>query len=225
MLPLQTMPFDCDRTCPDFERRVDGHFWCRFRPLLDRLGPVKVHSHTALLKVEYTDPDALKIAVERMGGLWYGFDAKHDLFDTKQTGWGFRLPMAEGLHKTADGRRFWYHPLVLRADGQLAYDSYGGEWGDVSQLETLKSEYAFAMTEKAALDLGWLTERVDGRLVVHHPSGGTLSVSADGKLETQGFVGGACHQAREALGLPVEEGSIVGTAEGCQVPAIIEQIR
>ena len=44
-----------------------------------------------------------------------------------------------------------------------------------------------------------------------------------GELTTAGFTGGACHEARLQLGLPVVEGSIVETAEACMVPAVINQ--
>ena len=90
VVSLPTLSFTCPRTCPAY-----GERWCRFRPLLDRLGPVKVDSHTATIRVSYTDPEQLRIAVESMGGVWLGH-GHYDLGDTQQDGYGFRLPMAGG---------------------------------------------------------------------------------------------------------------------------------
>ncbi len=227
MIPL--MPFDCPRTCREFESRDV----CRFRPVLDRIGPVKVNSHTAKIKVEYTDPATLRIAVERMGGVWIG-PGHFSLGDTEEDGIGFRLPMKGGFDHTGHypvrvpegAMGHWLQPCVLRADGELAYDEYRGAWGDLATLTQLRSEYAFATAEVAALNQGWLTERTTaGELLIHHPSGGTLTISAGGTLATAGFTGGACHEARLTLGMAVEDGSIVETAEGCQVAAVVSQGR
>lgn len=228
---ISLLPFDCPRTCPAY-----GDRWCRFNAVLSKIGPVRVDSHTAKIKVEYTDPDQLRRAVERMGGIWYGA-GHYDLHDTEQDGYGFRLPMKGGFkphdklskywtQAGPDEASHWYHPCVLRADGELAYDEYGGVWGDLAQLERLKAEYCFVTAEHAAGQQGWLTERTaTGDLLIHHPSGGVLQVSAGGTLATSGFTGGACHEARLALGLPVEEGSIVETGECSQVAAVIQEGR
>ena len=93
----------------------------------------------------------------------------------------------------------------------------------MAKLDQLKIEYAYAKTEVEARNLGWLSEHTDAGLVVYCPSGGTLTVSKDGTCATQGFTGGACHEARLQLGLQVEEGSIMETAEACQVPVAVYQ--
>lgn len=119
----------------------------------------------------------------------------------------------------------WFHPIVLRADGTLAYDAFGGSWGDLAGLDRLREKYLeetdFSQkVEEQARLLGWAVERnAMNELVVHHPSGGSLTIAAGGQLTAQGFVGGACHQAREQLGLEVD--GIVNTAEACQVPAAV----
>lgn len=189
-----TTKFNCPRTCPQFNDR-----WCRFRPVLDVLGPIQVDSHTAKVQVEYTDPEALKCAVERMGGIWLGH-GEYSLGDTEQKGYGFRLPMANGRTKI-DGKGYWYHPLVLCDDGQLAYDEFGGVWGDVKQLPVLKAEYAMAAVETAAANQGWQSERTSEGLVVYHPQGGRLTYSNQGVLEAHEFVGTGCHDAMLQLGL------------------------
>jgi hypothetical protein len=182
-----SLPFDCPRTCPSHAER-----WCRFRKLLHRLGPVKVDSHTARIKVEFNDTDALRKAVEFLGGNWIG-PGTHKLFEGPVAGHGFNLPG-------------WRFPLVLGSDGQLSYDDYRGAWGDVALIEKLRGEYIHAVAERAAQELGWPTERTTaGALIVHHSSGGSLTVAPSGVIDANGFQGQGCHDAITALNLPLTE--------------------
>lgn len=187
-LPVLVAAFTCPRTCPLVSAR-----WCRFRPVLDALGPVKVNSHTATVKIDLSDAAALQRAVEVIGGQWIGAGT-HQLFSSRHTGNAFKLPG-------------WNYPCVVdAATGEVHYDNYGGAWGDVAQLEKLKAEYSAAVVEQRANVQGWQTERTgDGGVIVYHPTGGTLTVSPGGQLDAAGFIGNGCHEAREQLGLPVEE--------------------
>jgi hypothetical protein len=101
----------------------------------------------------------------------------------------------------------------------LHHDTYGGQWGNPADLDTLRSAYLLGATQRQAQLLGWLTELTPAGLVVYHPDGGTLTVSPEGTCETAGFVGAGCHEARLALGLQAVEGSVVETSEACRVPA------
>ena len=173
--------FDCDRTCPLFERRD----LCRFSPMFHRMGARQVvNSHTVNVKVEYRDLDALESAVGAMGGTVLGHGT-HRLYQGSETGFGFRLPD-------------WRYPLVLRDDGSLAYDDYGGAWGNVSDLDGLRGRYAMEAARQAATQLGWIAEDCAEGLRVYHPSGGHLVVSAD-NVEAFGFHGQGCHDASMAL--------------------------
>ncbi len=179
--------FSCPRSCP-----LAGERWCRFRPILDRLGPVQVNSHTAQIKVDFGDADTLRAAVESMRGEWLG-QGSHKLFEGPVVGNGFRLP-------------HWVYPLVVSDDGQLHYDDYRGQWGRVSDVEALKAAYSLAVAEQAARTQGWPTERTEaGELVIHHPSGGSLTVSPGGLLDATGFQGAGCHDAMMQLGLNLSE--------------------
>lgn len=191
--------FDCDRTCPLAKER-----WCRFRPILDRIGPVRVDSHTAKVTVDYKDPGALKLAVEALGWEWMG-QGQHHLFEGPVTGLAFKVPG-------------WNYPVVL-ADGKLHMDTYNDRWGTASDLEKLKPAYARATVEAAALALGWLCERnEEGALIVHHPTGGVLTLKGEG-LDLSGFVGSSCHTALMDLNLPLEllEAKPEMAAQQCQV--------
>lgn len=196
---MTNLPFDCSRTCP-----MAGERWCRFRPLLDTLGSVQVCSHTTKIKVEYSDPDQLRLAVQAMGGTWLGMGT-HDLYESNATGYGWTLPG-------------WTFPIVQSKTGELHYDDYKGRWGNVADLQRLKSEYAASKTELECVKLGWQCERTAEGLRVYHPSGGVLDLRHDMTCDTTGFVGSSCHEARLALGLAAD-GDVANKAEYGQTAA------
>lgn len=201
MRPLDVMKFDCPRTCP-----MAREEWCRFRPVLDRIGPVRACSHTVEIKVQYSDPDALQAACKALGWKWLG-QGTHKVYATHHTGLGFHIPG-------------WKFPAVLKDAGVLAYDNYNGAWGDAKELEKLKAEYAMSQVEAGALSLGWMVERQGDSLVVHHPGGGTLTMNK-GDLDMAGFVGGSCHSAREQLleAAGLDAGAITEKPESAQCQA------
>ena len=214
MISLQTIEsrFNCERSCP-----ANRQHWCKFNALFRLIGFVRVHSHTATVKTEYDPkhPECLEAAVRSLGGQWIGF-GEHSLGDTRQTGYGFKLTMSGSVR----GDNLWYHPIVLRMDGQLAYDEYGGRWGDVNGLEKLKGAYAIAKAELAAQALGWMTERTaDGSLVVYHPQSGTITITKDAAMDASGFLGAGCHAAVEALGIQTENVQLKSV--GCEVRATV----
>ena len=180
------MEFDCPRSCPQYEQRDE----CRFNAVFSKLGAGVVNSHTVKVKCQFSDPDTFGKAALGMGGSVLGMGT-HNLFSGQTaTGFGVTLPN-------------WRFPIVL-SNGELAFDNYGGAWGAPADLERLKGEYIIATAQSAAESQGWLTERNGEQLIVHHPSGGTMTVNANG-ADASGFVGGACHEALMALNLPMSE--------------------
>lgn len=176
-----TLRFSCPRSC----RRCERVDLCRFLPVLSA-GTVTVNSHTATVRVEFRDRDALGRAAERMGGRVIG-EGEHRLFSTNEKGFAVQLPN-------------WKFPIILREDGKLAFDNYNGAWGATADLESLTSAYAVEAARAAATAQGWMVQdETDGSLIVFHPDGGTLTVSAGGKLEASGFTGSACHAPSEIL--------------------------
>lgn len=188
---LQPGPWRCGRTC------TPGNL-CRFTAVLVAAGVThQVVSHTVKVQVEYKDPDALKAAVEAMGGRWLGH-GEHRLFDgSMHTGHAWHLAK-------------WQYPMILRdLDGVLAYDDYNGRWGKVSDLDILRGSYAVEAALQAATAQGWMSERnADGTATVYHPEGGTLRVTPSG-IEGAGFCGEGCQQPAEllaaAMGRPTEQ--------------------
>lgn len=181
------MKFDCPRSCPQYEQRDE----CRFNAVFAKLGAGVVTSHTTTIKAEFSDHDVLSGAVLSLGGKVLGMGT-HSLFSSQSTtGFGFTLPN-------------WRYPLVATADGSLSFDDYKGHWGNVADLERLKGAYVIAKAEQSAMANGWMTERVGETLTIHHPSGGSLVVTANG-AEAVGFMGIGCHEALMALNLPLDQ--------------------
>lgn len=126
-----------------------------------------------------------------MNGKWLGAGS-HKLYEGSYTGNGFHLAG-------------WAYPCVLDEAGSLHFDNFEGRWGNAADLETLKGAYTLAVAEQAAQAQGWLCERTDAGLVVHHPSGGALTITPTGNLDAAGFVGTGCHDAILQLGLPLSD--------------------
>lgn len=221
MLALTTLTLDCDRTC-----KV-GH-WCRFNRLFALAGiTTRVHSHIARVQTVIRDLDMLESAC-RLRGLelvrgqtsyrWYGRSvgdyALPEGYTVEQLGrctHAIRVP---------GNRQAYEIGVVARPNGDgfdLLWDFYQGGGGLESLVGKdcggLLEAYHFGAVEQAALQLGWLAERTDAGLVVYHPAGGTVTLGKDATVQTAGFVGAGCHEARKQLGIRVEEGSIHETAE------------
>jgi len=224
---MRTLPFDCPRSCPRW-----GELACRFGPVLDAVGPVRVDSHVARVEVDVRDLDALAVAAQRCGLVlnrgqktyrWFGEAVGDDLG---------KCDHAIGVVNPVKvrGQLPYEIGVVARQDGtgyDLLWDFFAEGYGlqrlAGEKCSTLIGEYLHAVAEKAAAQQGWLTERtLAGELLIYHPSGGVLTLSSLGFLEATGFQGGACHEARQQLGLPVVEGSIVETKEACQVAARVQ---
>ena len=176
MFPIQ---FDCNRTCPYFEKRVNGKFWCKFNDLLEYMGAEKAHSETRQVKTQMKNMEALKQAVKSLKGTILDGDT-HRLFSGTVKGVGIKLPK-------------WNYPLVLKEDGTLAYDDYNGRWGDKNDIKKLQQEYTLHAAIQGALQFGYMYEMNEDSVTIFHPDGGQLTVSKDGVLDVIGFQGGGCH--------------------------------
>ena len=94
-------------------------------------------SHIVTIETELRDPAAIRAACRRMK-LAEPVDGNHALFAGQQ---------AAGIAVALPG---WQFPIVADiATGQLRFDNYGGEWGDVKELDRFKQAYAI---EKAKIE-------------------------------------------------------------------------
>ncbi len=93
-------------------------------------------SHLVSIQTEIRDPVALASACRRLG-LEQPVQGEADIFVEKARGWIVRLPG-------------WTYPVVIDTDARkIHYDTYGGAWGEQSQLDRLLQAYA---AEKVKLE-------------------------------------------------------------------------
>ena len=93
-------------------------------------------SHIVQIKTEVRDVNAVRQACSRLQ-LQPPVHGTFELYNSSETGWGVRL-------------RDWNYPVVCKLDtGELAYDNYGGRWGDPQRLDEFLQRYA---VEKARLE-------------------------------------------------------------------------
>jgi hypothetical protein len=182
------MNFSCPRTCPAAREKH-----CRFSPILDALGPVRVDSHTVRVQVEYRDAEVLRAAVAKIGGRWIGQETHHfynneTIINPPVNGLGFMLPG-------------WTYPCVLTESSELVNDNMNGAWGDPVELEKLHGQYTLILAEQQAEAQGWSHERTGDGLMIYCPAGGQLHVSPAGVVDATGFVGTGCHDSIQALDL------------------------
>lgn len=151
-------------------------------------------SHTVKVKsVLNKTPQALKQAVEKMKGTYLG-EGEFDLFQTKkEKGLGFHLPG-------------WRYPLVVRKDGEMVFDDYGGSWGNRKDLEILTKTYTVEAARVGAESAGYMVEPNGEGLMIYFPGGGHCEVTASGEVITQGVQGASCTD----LTAPIE--AAMGTA-------------
>ncbi len=118
-------------------------------------------SHVVKMESRLTDVDAIEAAAVEMGGT-VERNATGKLYDkSSHTGTVIRLPN-------------WQYPVIVKADGELAYDDFHGHWGDKADLVRLKQEYGVAIIMRTQ-GRRWQISREqldDGRLQVTLSQGG-----------------------------------------------------
>jgi hypothetical protein len=147
-------------------------------------------SHTVTAKVSYAYPKGegspLAKTVVKAGGTVLG-EGTHSLYQNKEKGFGFTLPG-------------WRYPIVLKENGELKFDDYRGSWGDTRDLDRLKSIYGVEAARQQAEELGWMVQdQAGGGIQIFHPSGGMISVTAEGTIDANNFVGTSCAEATKDI--------------------------
>ncbi len=93
-------------------------------------------SHIVSIQTEVRDPAAIRSACARLR-LPEPVFGKSKLFSSSATGWAVQLPD-------------WRYPVVCDvATAKIAFDNYGGRWGDQRHLNRFLQGYA---VEKAKLE-------------------------------------------------------------------------
>lgn len=143
-------------------------------------------SHTVKVKVNINNFEALARAAEHMGARVLGMGT-HRLFAGPVAGFGIHL-------------KGWNYPLVIDQNGEASYDNYNGAWGDIQRLTELQEDYALMVAKMEADAQGWYNEVNDrGELVIHHPDGGTITVTKQGNIDAMGFTGDSCAKATQNI--------------------------
>ncbi len=106
-------------------------------------------SHTMNIKTEIRDKVALQIACDRLGLSMK--EGSFKFYDSDRYNSGKNRYEDSGIRHKGIGIRLkdWEYPIVVKDDGTLAYDNYGGQWGDIKRLEELQDAYGL---EKASME-------------------------------------------------------------------------
>ena len=190
------MNFNCDRTCKLFQL-------CRFQPVFSALGETRVFSHVAKVDIEIRDLDALAQAAEKLGlqlrlgqktYRWWGYSVgDYPLPEGMTTADLGKCQHAISLNETA------YEIGVIEHAGKfsLVWDFYGGGKGLEKVVgngcKNLINEYTIMAAKNAALAQGWMCQELNNTLQIYHPDGGIITVSKDGTVDAEGFVGAGCN--------------------------------
>lgn len=206
-----TRHFDCDRTCPFYERRD----LCRFNPVFKALGTdYEINSHVIDVGIEIKDLDALAQAAIDCGCTLNLGQTKYKWFGRHMG--DYKLP--KGF--TADELGHCLHAISVNGAGSDCYevgvarsktnddaytlllDFWSGGHGLMDAIgkdaKKLIDRYSINVARNAAIDQGWMVLDNGDELIITHPDGGTLTY-ADGKIEASGFVGAGCHDASSVI--------------------------
>lgn len=114
-------------------------------------------SHVVQIQTEIRDPVAIQAACGRLS-LPAPVFGETKLFSSSATGWAVRLPD-------------WRYPIVCDvATAKIAFDNYGGRWGEPKRLDQFLQGYA---VEKARIEA-----RRKGHTVVEQPlSDGSIKLT------------------------------------------------
>lgn len=142
-------------------------------------------SHTSKIKVAFNDRDIFAQTIKALGGTVLG-DGTHKLYSSTERGLGFQLPG-------------WRYPLCLRTDQTIAFDDDHGSWGNVKDLDRLKAGYTIEVARVAAQQQGLDCEIIGENLIIQMPNGETITVTAKGTVDANGFTGTSCQEATAFL--------------------------
>lgn len=98
-------------------------------------------SHTVKIEIELTDINILKVACKRLN-LKYEENSSAQLYDGN-TYQGFVIHLKD-----------WNYPIIINGKN-IYYDNYQGRWGDISQLNQLKTYYGVEKVKALARSKGY----------------------------------------------------------------------
>lgn len=164
-------------------------------------------SETVKTKTELKNQEVCVALANRLGHTVLG-QGKHKLYNGSAVGLGIKF-------------KDWQYPIIVQADGTVSYDNYHGSWGSDATLKQFVDGYTLEAAIAEARNQGWICEQQGNKVVVNHPSGATLTVTAEG-IDAQGFSGSGCTEAvktfSDAIGKVVET---ISKVEGQEVTGVV----
>ena len=91
-------------------------------------------SHTMNIEIELHDRQALENACQRLSLTLT--EGRVKFYSTEEEGILVQLPN-------------WKYPICIKKNGQVAYDNYNGQWGNLAELNKLRAYYGL---EKAKIE-------------------------------------------------------------------------
>jgi hypothetical protein len=114
------------------------------------------------IQTELRDLDAVRAACKRLSLAEPVFSEHHDLFNGQQAaGWAVKLSG-------------WLFPVVIDdKTGKVAFDNFGGSWGDAKHLDAFKQAYAVCKATAIARAKGY-------QVAEHKLADGTVRLAVTG---------------------------------------------
>jgi hypothetical protein len=140
--------------------------------------------HKAIVPKDATQEEieaAVADTVKAMTGAKLLPGTKHRLFDGVYTGVGVMLPG-------------WSYPIVISAEGKIAYDHYHGKWGNPQHLAAFEKAYSAKLAHNVTTRKVLATAAAEGMAVVHN------EVQADGTRVIRVQVGSDRAQVSQMVG-------------------------
>ena len=99
-------------------------------------------SHCTTIDVKIKDINILKKVCKKLN-LEMKENSKFRFYDGKtECGTEIKLPN-------------WQYPIIIKNNGEVIFDNYNGNWGDIKELNLLKQHYAVEKTKLIAIKNGY----------------------------------------------------------------------
>lgn len=108
-------------------------------------------SHTVRMKSKLTEPTIIARAADR----WAKRMGKTCQVEMNSWAQLYDRAHAQGTVLKING---WRYPVVVKDDGQLLYDDFGGTWGNVRDLHGIQQHYSALIVGDQMREEGWVVE-------------------------------------------------------------------
>lgn len=135
-------------------------------------------SHTVKLKTQLTCLESIKRACKRMPGVEFLGKGTFRVYSGNNSGIGIQLPG-------------WQYPITIDIEsGELAFDNYGGRWGNEEVLDGFRQAYGVEKAKLEGQNRGYSVQEetlANGDIKVTLNVGGGTGLAADGDPMSGGY--------------------------------------